>query len=270
MKKRDKKIMLMMIVLFYVASMIVIMSDNATSVSAYKNEIEVKPFEIGDIVEDDSSDMIPTITIHKEEVIGERKVTKRDSNKTTPKDKTMVIYLDELSNTTIISKEEYEELNNETEETESLSIEVVEEELDEDIELFSSIPEGCYKVEGRSIEYITQQEFDLLLSIVSAEARGEPYEGQVAVVDVILNRVDCEWYPDTLEGVIKQSGQFESYWAGHYKTAPITESVVKAVLYALENKTMPHNVLFFRSNHYHKWGTPYTQIGGHYFSTSGK
>jgi len=123
-----------------------------------------------------------------------------------------------------------------------------------------------YKVVGRSIEYITQEEFDLLVSIVSAEARGEPFEGIVAVVDVILNRVDCSWYPDTITGVVTQKSQFSVYGHGQYKTAPHTEKVINAVLYALENKTIPQDVVYFRSKRYHKWGEPWKQIGNHYFS----
>lgn len=145
--------------------------------------------------------------------------------------------------------------------------EIIETPEQEDIEISDAIPEGCYEVVGRKIKYITQEEFDLLVSIVSAEARGECFEGQVAVVDVILNRVDSKKYPNTVTGVIVQKGQFSTYGGGQYKTAPHTKSVINAVLYALENKTLPSNVLYFRSGHYHKWATPWKQIGNHYFST---
>ena len=54
----------------------------------------------------------------------------------------------------------------------------------------------------------TANEFNLLARIISAEARGEPYEGQVAVGAVILNRVAHPSFPNTLAGVIYQPGAF--------------------------------------------------------------
>ena len=54
----------------------------------------------------------------------------------------------------------------------------------------------------------TANEFNLLARIISAEARGEPYEGQVAVGAVILNRVAHPSFPNTLAGVIYPPGAF--------------------------------------------------------------
>lgn len=51
-------------------------------------------------------------------------------------------------------------------------------------------------------------DLDLLASIISAEARGEPYEGQVAVGAVIMNRISHPSFPNTLSGVIYQPGAF--------------------------------------------------------------
>lgn len=50
----------------------------------------------------------------------------------------------------------------------------------------------------------TESEISLLARIISAESRGEPYEGQVAVGAVILNRIDHPSFPNTLAGVIYQ------------------------------------------------------------------
>lgn len=54
----------------------------------------------------------------------------------------------------------------------------------------------------------TEANVNLLARIISAEARGEPYSGQVAVGAVILNRVEHPSFPDTLSGVIYQPGAF--------------------------------------------------------------
>ena len=52
------------------------------------------------------------------------------------------------------------------------------------------------------------EEIRLLAAIIEAEAGSEPYEGQVAVGAVVLNRVDSSRFPGSISGVIYQSGQF--------------------------------------------------------------
>lgn len=54
----------------------------------------------------------------------------------------------------------------------------------------------------------TQSDNQLLARAVNGEARGEPYEGQVAVAAVILNRVKHSSFPNTIAGVIYQPGAF--------------------------------------------------------------
>ena len=49
---------------------------------------------------------------------------------------------------------------------------------------------------------------DLLAALIHAEARGESFEGQVAVATVVLNRVADPRWPDTVEAVVLQPGQF--------------------------------------------------------------
>lgn len=61
---------------------------------------------------------------------------------------------------------------------------------------------------------------DLLARAISGEARGEPYEGQVAVGAVILNRVDSPDFPNTIAGVIYQKGAFDSVSDGQINMTP--------------------------------------------------
>ena len=49
---------------------------------------------------------------------------------------------------------------------------------------------------------------ELLARVINGEARGEPYEGQVAVGAVVLNRVDHPSFPNSISGVVYQSGAF--------------------------------------------------------------
>ena len=65
---------------------------------------------------------------------------------------------------------------------------------------------------------------DLLARLISAEARGEPYVGMVAVGAVALNRVRSSRFPDTLAGVIYQSGAFDAVSDGQINLAPSEQS----------------------------------------------
>ena len=74
----------------------------------------------------------------------------------------------------------------------------------------------------------------LIARAINGEARGEPYEGQVAVGAVILNRVKSSKFPNTIAGVIYQSGAFTAVSDGQINH-PIDESstVFKAAQDAL-------------------------------------
>ena len=61
---------------------------------------------------------------------------------------------------------------------------------------------------------------NLLSRLVYAEARGEPYKGQVAVAAVVLNRVASPSFPNTISGVIYQSGSFDVVSDGQINLTP--------------------------------------------------
>ena len=73
---------------------------------------------------------------------------------------------------------------------------------------------------------------NLLARLISAEARGEPYEGQVAVGAVVLNRVDHASFPNTISDVIYQSGAFYCLYDGQFDE-PVAESAYRAAQDAL-------------------------------------
>lgn len=68
----------------------------------------------------------------------------------------------------------------------------------------------------------------LMANAVYGEARGEPYEGQVAVAAVILNRVKSSEFPNTPSGVIFQPGAFTAVADGQIYLEP-NEKAFKAV-----------------------------------------
>lgn len=80
----------------------------------------------------------------------------------------------------------------------------------------------------------TTSDVQLLARAINGEARGEPYEGQVAVGAVILNRVKASNFPNTISGVIYQPGAFTAVADGQINVALEDEStVVKAARDAL-------------------------------------
>ena len=75
-------------------------------------------------------------------------------------------------------------------------------------------------------------DYNLLARIISAEARGESYAGQVAVGAVILNRIEHPSFPDTLAGVVYQPGAFSCLYDGQFDK-PIADSAYSAARDAL-------------------------------------
>lgn len=87
-------------------------------------------------------------------------------------------------------------------------------------------------VEEQIVSYAatsSTSDIQLMARAINGEARGEPYEGQVAVGAVILNRVKSSKFPNTIAGVIYQSGAFTAVADGQINV-PIEEgsSVYKA------------------------------------------
>lgn len=99
--------------------------------------------------------------------------------------------------------------------------------------IFLTIGRTKNEVEASSKSANTS-DVQLLARAINGEARGEPYEGQVAVGAVILNRVEHSSFPNTIAGVIYQSGAFTAVADGQINV-PIDESstVVKAARDAL-------------------------------------
>ncbi len=65
-----------------------------------------------------------------------------------------------------------------------------------------------------------QNDLDLLAQIIYGEGRGEPYEGQVAIGAVVLNRVESPLFPNTIEDVIYQRGAFDAVDDGQFYLMP--------------------------------------------------
>ena len=108
-------------------------------------------------------------------------------------------------------------------------------------------------------------EMERLAQLVYAEAGNQDEKGKRLVADVVLNRVEDSRFPDTIEGVIFQSGQFEPTWNGAYEKAAweVTEECYKAVASEVEKKT-DENVLYF-NNSQNVYGFGVWKYGDHWF-----
>ncbi len=84
----------------------------------------------------------------------------------------------------------------------------------------------------------------MIARMVAAEARGEPYLGQVAVGAVIINRILSPQFPDTLRGVLFQRNAFQPISNGSFYMTP-NESARRAAMEALNGHDPTGGALFF-------------------------
>lgn len=83
---------------------------------------------------------------------------------------------------------------------------------------------GAVQASSSSAAGSYQSDVDLLARLIHGEARGEPYVGMVAVGAVVLNRVKSSRFPNTLAGVIYQSGAFDAVSDGQINLTPNEQS----------------------------------------------
>jgi len=95
-----------------------------------------------------------------------------------------------------------------------------------------------------SVLEISREEILLLARVIHAEARGEPFEGMVAVGSVIRNRVEDDRFPDTIREVIIEEGQFSSLIDGQANLYP-NDKAIEAARAALLGFDPTHRSLFF-------------------------
>ena len=115
-----------------------------------------------------------------------------------------------------------------------------------------------------------ETELSLLARLVSGEARGEPYVGQVAVAAVVLNRVRSSAFPNTISGVIFQHGAFDAVWDGQFDLTP-TDSCIRAARDALNGWDPTGGCLYYynpvtATNAWIRTRTVQLTIGRHAFA----
>lgn len=115
----------------------------------------------------------------------------------------------------------------------------------------------------------TESNVYLLARIISAEARGETYSGQVAVGAVVLNRIEHPSFPDTLSGVIYQNGAFTAIVDGQFNEA-IADSAYRAARDALNGVDPSGGAIYYynpdkTSNQWIRSRPVIKRIGKHLF-----
>lgn len=142
------------------------------------------------------------------------------------------------------------------------------EQLKKDLEEEKRLRDLANRMAWRSLSDITFAEGDryLLANLIYCEAGGEPYQGQVAVGAVAINRMLSPVFPDTMVGVIYQSRQFSPVASGRLALAleqnKATDACYRAADEAMSGSTPVGNVLFFRTP---IEGVTGQYIGGHVF-----
>ena len=123
--------------------------------------------------------------------------------------------------------------------------------------------EAQEKAEREAREAYVRANQELMASIIYCEAGNQPYEGQVAVGAVVMNRIKSSSYPDTMEEVIYQSGQFSPAMSGWLDRVRANQGYTEAAMQAAEDALAGSNpigdCLYFSVGGYG------TQIGDHLF-----
>lgn len=147
-------------------------------------------------------------------------------------------------------------------ETEPLEDTVIEEKVVYPVSIYQCEVAGEFdifpQVVSEEPEKPDTSDAEIIAKVVRAEAGNQDEFGKRLVVDVILNRVDSDEFPNTVADVVHQKNQFAK---GYY----YTDDDLKIVTEEMEYR-MDYEIIYFRTGKYHTFGTPAYQHGAHFFS----
>ena len=115
------------------------------------------------------------------------------------------------------------------------------------------------------IYIIPKESLELLALVVMSEAEGESELGKRLVVDTVLNRVDSEYFPNSIRSVVYQDGASSSISDGRIGKCYVTDENFRIAEEEVEKRTNSE-VIFFRTERYSIYGVPLFNEGHHYFS----
>lgn len=149
-------------------------------------------------------------------------------------------------------------------------IEIVEEEVIEELNTY------YYDI----INSLSDEDIDLICRIAVLEAGNQCEDGRRAVIEVILNRLISEYYPNTIYGVLSAEGQFTTWGARNVVSQESIDNM-KVILYIVRDtpesafeKYMeeqgigcnPHDYVYFARGRF-EWANNHLQIEDHWFET---
>ena len=128
---------------------------------------------------------------------------------------------------------------------------------------------GIFNSSSSSSSSSNSSDLNLLARVIYGEARGEPYTGQVAVGAVVLNRVKSSSFPNTISGVVYQSGAFDAVSDGQINLTP-NSTAKKAAQDALNGWDPSYGAVYYfnpaTATNKWIWSRPMTvTIGNHRF-----
>lgn len=153
-------------------------------------------------------------------------------------------------------------------------IEIVEKEIIE--EVIEELDTYYYDI----INSLSDEDIDLICRIAVLEAGNQCEDGKRAVIEVILNRLISEYYPDTIYGVLSAEGQFTTWGARNIVSQESIDNM-KVILYIVRDtpesafeKYMeeqgigcnPHDYVYFARGRF-EWANNHLQIEDHWFET---
>ena len=113
-----------------------------------------------------------------------------------------------------------------------------------DLELMSSTTDHIVNYHGKRFA-ITDDDYQMLLRLVEAEACGEGLKGKMLVANVVLNRLEVGFGGDTVSDVIFDKGQFSPVTSGKIFRIKVTEETVEAVERVLNGEDYSKGALYF-------------------------
>lgn len=91
---------------------------------------------------------------------------------------------------------------------------------------------------------LSKNDMEIMAKIIYSEARGESYKGQVAVGAVVMNRIQSDEFPDTIQGVVFQKNAFTAVSDGQYGMKP-SRTAYRAAIDAVRGWDPTHNSLYY-------------------------
>ena len=149
-------------------------------------------------------------------------------------------------------------------------VEIVETQPIEPTESIAAVESSTEDEQEEILEEIRDGEIELLALVIYAEAGNQDELGKRYVADVVMNRVNSEYFPDTVEEVVYQRNpvQFACAFDGALDKAGynITEDCFRIAEEEYWNQR-DTEIVYFRTRKYHGSGRKKFKHGDHYFST---